>query len=199
MSKEMKAEIISWIKMIVSVVVLVTIINGFILINASIPSGSMENTLAEGDRLFALRLTYTFGEPDRGDIAIFNYPVEKAKGNKKLFIKRVIGMPGEIVEIRDAKVYINGSTEPLDEPYLKEEWLIKNDNMTFVVPDGCYFMMGDNRNNSSDSRYWAEKSLREGVATTAEEAYNFSFVPEDDMLGKAYLRYWPLNKISMVN
>lgn len=193
-----KTEIIDWIKTIVGCFLVVGFLYTFVLINASIPSGSMENTMAAGDRLFASRLNYTFGDPQRGDICIFNYPVDKAQGKKRLFIKRVIGLPGETVEIKDAKVYINGSDTPLDEPYLKEEWKVRNDGMFFEVPEGYYFVMGDNRNNSSDGRYWAEKAMAAGVATTVEEAINFSFVPEKDMLGKAYLRYWPLNKISIV-
>lgn len=199
MKKETKAEIIDTIKTVVICVLLAFAVNRFILVNASIPSGSMENTMKAGDRLFASRLSYTFGEPERGDIAIFIYPVDKAQGENRLFIKRVIGMPGETVEIREAKVYINGSETPLDEPYLKEEWVRVNDGMTFVVPEGHYFMMGDNRNNSSDSRYWASIALSDGIASTIEEAIPYSFVPEDDVLGKAGLRYWPLNKIGFVH
>lgn len=199
MKPETKKEIWETIKTVVICLLLALAVNKFILVNASIPSGSMENTMAAGDRLFASRLSYTFGEPQRGDICIFVYPVDKALGTKRLFIKRVIGMPGETVEIRDAKVYINGSTTPLDEPYLKEEWKRVNDGLTFVVPEGHYFVMGDNRNNSSDGRYWGGIALQSGLASTPQEAMAYSFVPKDDMLGKAGFRYWPLNKISFVH
>ena len=211
-------EIISWVEVIVVAVVLAWFLVSFIIINATVPSGSMENTIMPGNRLFGLRLIYTFGEPKRGDIAVFKYPVNDAlvdelgkdkdgkaflKQNKIKrvnYIKRVIGLPGETVEIRDAKIYINGSEEPLDESYLKEEWLVKNDGITFHVPEGHYLMLGDNRNNSSDARYWKEISGRyfaaAGVTKTDEELEALCYVPKKDMLGKAYLRYWPLNKIS---
>lgn len=194
-----KKELISDIVMVLACIAVAFLINTFILVNAKIPSSSMENTTFPGDRLYASRLSYTFGEPKRGDIAIFYYPVDKALGEKRMFIKRVIGEPGDTIKIEDAKVYINGSETPLDEPYLKEEWTVRNTGMNFEVPEGYYFMMGDNRNNSSDGRYWGERAIAAGVATTPEEAFMFSFVPKEDMLGKAGLRYWPLNKISFVH
>ena len=106
-----------------------------------------------GDRLLGLRLTYLFSDPQRGDIVVFKYPVDESVN----YIKRIIGLPGETVEIRDSKVYINGSETPLEEDYLKEEWVDVNDGFTFQVPEDCYLMMGDNRNDSSDARYWQAK------------------------------------------
>ena len=132
----------------------------------TVPTGSMENTIQPGDRLLGLRLTYLFSDPQRGDIAVFRYPVDEALGKKTNYIKRIIGLPGETVEIRQGKIYIDGSDTPLEEDYLKEEWTVKNDGFTFEVPDDCYLMLGDNRNNSSDARYWAIKALQAGVATT---------------------------------
>ena len=211
-------EILSWVEVIVIAVVMAFLITQFIIVNATVPSGSMENTIQPGDRLFGLRLTYLFSEPQRGDIAVFKYPVnealiksfsDSAEGKKYLksagikhtnYIKRIIGLPGETVEIRDAKVYIDGSDTPLDEPYLKEEWTVRNDGFTFEIPEGCYLMMGDNRNNSSDSRYWAERALEGyylgGQDISREEAWALSFVKKEQILGKAYVRYWPLNTIS---
>jgi len=213
------AEVLSWVEVIVVALVLAWLITSFIIINATVPSGSMENTIMPGNRLFGLRLTYYFSEPKRGDIAVFKYPVNealisklrdkegkaflKANGIKHVnYIKRVIGLPGETVEIKDAKVYINGSEEPLEEDYLKEEWVSRNDGITFEVPEGCYLMMGDNRNNSSDARYWKEIAWQyftaAGVDISEEELDSLCYVPKKMMLGKAYMRYWPLNKISFI-
>ena len=198
----MQQEIISWIQVIVAAVVIALLINSFIIVNATVPSGSMENTIMPGDRLFGLRLTYLFSDPERGDIVVFRYPVDASLGKKTNYIKRIIGLPGETVEIRNAKVYINGSEEPLDEPYLKEEWHRMNDGLIFEVPDECYLMLGDNRNNSSDSRYWALCAVQDyheaGKEITEEEAMALSFVKRKQILGKAYVRYWPLTSISLL-
>lgn len=154
--------------MIVFVVIVVLIVNNFILINAKIPSPSMEQTIMTGDRVFGNRLAYLFQDPERFDIVVFKYPDDETK----LYIKRIIGLPGETVEIRDGKVYINGSEEPLDDSFTPETPL--GDYGPYTVPENSYFMMGDNRNHSSDSRFW-----------------NNPYVSEDKILGKAILRYFP--------
>lgn len=199
---DLKKEIISWIEVIAAAVVIAFLINSFIIVNATVPTGSMENTIMPKDRLFGLRLTYLFKDPQRGDIVVFRYPVDASLGKKTNYIKRIIGLPGETVEIRNAKIYIDGSDTPLDEPYLKEEWVVFNDGITFEVPEDCYLMLGDNRNNSSDSRYWALVALQDyaeaGKEITKEEAWALSFVKRKQILGKAYVRYWPLTKISMI-
>ena len=190
-------EILSWIEVIIVAFVLALFLNNFIIINATVPSGSMLNTIAPGDRLLGLRLSYTlFGDPKRGDIAVFRYPLDEVSGVHTNYIKRVIGLPNETVEIRDAKIYINGSDTPLDEPYLWEEWTRVNDDMTFDVPEDCYLMLGDNRNNSSDARYWGYLAMQEGVVDNVEDALALQYVPKKDMLGKAYFCYWPLTRIS---
>ena len=208
-------EILSWVEVIVIAVGAAWLLTSFIIINATVPSGSMKDTIQPGDRLFGLRLTYMFSSPKRGDIAVFKYPVNEAlistltdadgkaflKANKikhTNYIKRVIGLPGETVEIKDAKIYIDGVE--LQEDYLKEEWTVRNDGFTFVVPDDCYLMLGDNRNDSSDARYWAERAYQyftaAGVEMSVEDLWNLSFVPKKLMLGKAYVRYWPIWKMS---
>lgn len=200
--KSMAKELLSWVEIIVIALVLALLINNFIIVNATVPSGSMENTIHPGDRLLGFRFSYWFSEPQRGDIVVFRYPIDEARHEKDgsvkrtNFIKRIIGLPGETVEIRDAKIYINGSETPLEEDYLKEEWLVYSDGFTFQVPEGCYLMLGDNRNNSKDSRYWPEEAVKYGLADTLEEAQSFAFVERDQILGKAYFRYWPLTKIS---
>lgn len=166
---------INWFKEITSLVMsflfaaaIAMLVQRFLIINANIPSGSMENTIMTGDRLIGNRLAYLFSEPERGDIVIFKYPDDETQ----LFVKRVIGLPNETVTIIDAKVYIGD--ELLDEWYLKDEWIIDAGPYTFEVPDGCYFVMGDNRNNSKDSRYW-----------------NNTYVETDQLLGRAEFCYWP--------
>lgn len=167
MSKEGKSEIISWIKTIAMAVVIAVLINSFVIVNATVPTGSMENTIMPGDRIIALRLTYYVSSPERGDIVVFRYPDDESV----LYVKRVIGLPGETVEVKDGEVYINNSDTPLDDSFVKEQPL--GDFGPYEVPDDCYFMMGDNRNNSQDSRYWVNK-----------------YVEKDKILGKVYFKYY---------
>ena len=166
------SEVLSWVKTIVFALVLAFLINTFVIVNAEVPTGSMENTIMPGDRLIAFRLSYTFGEPERGDIAVFKYPDDP----EVLYVKRVIGLPGETVEVIDGKVYIDGSASDIADQYVKGA--PAGDFGPYVVPEDSYFMMGDNRNNSLDSRYWTDK-----------------FVIKDYMLGKGILRYYPSFKI----
>lgn len=161
-------ELFSFLSSFVVAVIIAMLVQRFIIINANIPSGSMENTIMTGDRVIGNRLAYLFGEPERGDIVIFKYPDDESQ----LFVKRVIGMPGETVVIEDAKVYIDG--ELLEETYLKETWVIDTGTYTYVVPEDSYFVMGDNRNNSKDSRYWAN-----------------TYVQDRQLLGEAVFCYWP--------
>jgi signal peptidase I len=172
---DVKAEILSWVKLIIFAVLAALFINNVILINAVVPTGSMENNIMPGDRLFAFRLAYVFFEPERFDIAVFKYP-----DNEKVpFVKRIIGLPGETVDIIDGKVYINSSEVPLDDSFIKEPQLVTTD-MHFDVPEGKYFMMGDNRNDSLDSRYWEH-----------------NYVDKDKIVGKVILRYSPVTKMRL--
>lgn len=165
-------ELWEYIKMIIFVVVVVLIVNNFLLINARVPSESMEKTIMTGDRFFGNRLAYLFDDPERFDIVVFKYPDDESQ----LFVKRVIGLPGETVEIKDGKVYINGSETPLDDSFTPET--PTGDYGPYVVPDGSYFMLGDNRNHSGDSRFWKQP-----------------YVEKDKIVGKAILRYFPGIKI----
>ena len=158
-------EVFSWVRIIVGAFIVAFILSNFVIVNARVPSGSMISTINENDKLIGFRLAYLFSDPKRGDIVMFDSPVED-----KIYIKRVIGLPGETVEIRDNTVYING--ERLEEDYVKNEWTNSPGTKTYDVPEGCYFMMGDNRNASADSRVW-------GV------------IKEDAIIAKAKFRYYP--------
>lgn len=114
--KSLWKELWEYVKMILFVVIVVLVVDNFLLINAVIPSESMENTIMTGDRIFGNRLAYLFDDPERFDIVIFKYPDDESQR----FIKRVIGLPGETVEIREGKVYINGSDTPLDDSFTPE-------------------------------------------------------------------------------
>ena len=177
-----KKELFSWIKIFVVAVVIAFFINNVIIMNANVPSGSMKNTISEGDRMIGLRTAYWFSDPQRGDIVIFENPDYKENGSRaddKYYVKRVIGMPGDKVVISNAKVYINDSKTPLNETYLPEEWTQVNGDeepLEYKVPKGCYFLMGDNRNNSSDARFWKN-----------------TYVKRSKIIAKAEFKYWPWN------
>lgn len=140
-----------------------------IIITANVPTGSMIATIQEEDKVFGYRLAYNKEDPKRGDIVIF-YAPDEDDGTK--YIKRLIGLPGEKVTIKDAKIYINDSEEPLVEDYLPEEWVDENDGFVFEVPEGAYFFMGDNRNSSWDARDWDNTYVyREDIIAKAEAVY----------------------------
>lgn len=170
--RQVKKEVLSWAKTILAAVLMVVIVNAFFVVNAQIPSGSMENTLMIHDRLLVNRLAYLREGPQRGDIIVFR----STEGGSGLLIKRVIGLPGETVEGIGGTVYVDGAA--LEEPYRKpEEEALPSfaaDFGPFQVPEGCYFMMGDNRLDSYDSRYWENP-----------------FVSRTSIVGKAALKYYP--------
>lgn len=157
----------------------------FILSNNVIPSASMSPTISVGTRLFGFRLAYNFSEPERGDIIVFEYPVDESQ----YYIKRIIGMPGETIEVKDGSVYIDG--EELDESdYL--DCTIEGEFGPYVIPEDNYFVMGDNRNNSSDSRYWNAKAEEAGLSTKEND---YTCVPFDNIVSKAIIQYYPKIKL----
>ncbi len=163
-----KREILSWVLVVVAAYLLAFVITHFIIIKTEVISGSMTATLNIDDRVIGNRLAYLFSDPERGDIVFFANPDDETE----TYVKRVIGLPGDTVEIAEGKVYINGSSTPLDEPYLPET--MKGSYGPYVVPEGCFFMMGDNRNHSWDSREWDN-----------------TYVTKKQIYAKAWLRYKP--------
>lgn len=180
-------EIISYIRLILVAALVGLIFSRCIIINAVIPSGSMENLLKKGDRLIGFRQAYLLKSPERYDVVMFHYPVDESR----LYIKRVIGLPGETVSIEDGKIYIDDSDVPLEEDYLPEEWYSDCDGYEFDVPEGHYLMLGDNRNISEDARYWAEIALEEGLASGEEEAMEYAYVAKEKIVAKAVFKYSP--------
>ena len=147
----------------------------FLVINAlsarvRVENVSMKPTLQPGEFLLVNRVAYKLGDPDIGDIIVFHAP----GGSELDYIKRVIGLPGDEVRVVDGTVFVND--QPLYESYLAEE---PNYTGNWTVPTGSYFVLGDNRNNSSDSHLWG-------------------FVPEEDLVGRALLVYWPLDKFTLL-
>ena len=178
-------EVWDYVKMFVIVIVVVLVVNNVILINAKIPSESMEQTIMTGDRIFGFRMAYGinfdfFGkhiskkmkDPERYDIIMFKYPDDESQ----LFIKRLIGLPGDTVEIRNGKVFINGVEDEEANSHVPET--PTGNYGPYVVPEGSYFMLGDNREHSKDSRFWQN-----------------TFVTYDEIVGKAIVRYYPSIKV----
>lgn len=195
-----KAELISWIQIIVSAAVIAFVLNTFIIANSEVPTGSMENTIMTGSRVIGSRLNYHFTDPKRGDVVIFVYgwkcpvcnnsiegekqdicPYCESEVNKRgktvYYVKRVIGLPGDVIDIVDDVVYLNGSDTPLDEPYLAEE-MNQNETFHFEVPENSYFMMGDNRNYSLDARYWQNH-----------------YITKDKIIARVLVEYFPKIKV----
>ncbi len=185
MKKTTKRVFWEYAEAIVTALILALIIRAFVVQAFKIPSGSMIPTLQVGDHLLVNKIGYglripfsdkrlvTFGKPERGDIIVFKWPKDPSRD----FIKRIIGLSGDVVEVRDKKVYING--KPLDESYTQytDEYVRPprygpRDNYGPVgVPEGKYFVMGDNRDQSEDSRFWG-------------------FVDFEQIKGEAMIIYW---------
>jgi len=162
-------ELLSWSTYILGGFLLAWVLSNTLIVNAAVTSESMEKTIMTNDRIGGLRTAYLFSEPEQGDIIVFTNP-KNAEDDP--YIKRIIGLPGDTVTILDNLVYINGATEPLDEPYLPEP--METADGEYTVPEGHYFVMGDNRNRSEDSRFLDKM-----------------FIPREDILGKAYFVWFP--------
>lgn len=200
--KTVLREIWEWVIVFAAAFVLVLLLNTTVFATTQVRQTSMQDTLMEGQHLFIEKLTYLFGDPSREDIIVFiedkypaNYPAKvkiflkdvseifkplEQKTNVRL-VKRVIGVPGDEVDIREGKVYING--EVLNEPYVKGETFQREQSeLVFplkTIPKGKYLVLGDNREVSKDSR-------------------TFGLIDRCQIEGKAVFRFWPLNKFGVV-
>lgn len=191
----LKDKIKSWVKDLIIAFIIAMIIRALFIQAFRIPSESMVPTLLVGDHILVEKVTYRFREPSRGDVVVFKFPldVEEKKGfltylkglvgfsdGRKDYIKRVIGLPGDSVEIRNKVVYING--KPIKEPYvvhldpntIPSSFSPRDFLGPIKVPKDSYFVMGDNRDNSYDSRFWG-------------------FVPRKDIVGRAFIIYFSWN------
>lgn len=167
------AEFISWVKVILAAACIAWALTTFIIANSNIPTGSMIPTIMAGDRVIGFRLSYLFSEPERGDVVIFEWP-DAPEGETIYYVKRIIGLPGDTIDIIGSHVYLNGSDTPLDEPYLNEPMDPEPVPLHFEVPEDSYFMMGDNRNYSSDARRWQNH-----------------YVTRDEITAKVLFSYFP--------
>jgi len=173
MAKTKKKSIVrEYTEALIVAILLALVIRTFIIQAFKIPSGSMLETLQIGDHLLVNKFIYTFTDPKRGEIVVFQYPEDKTRD----FIKRIIGLPGETIEIKDRVVYING--EPLKEDYVKfsssdPNFAVSTNISPRRIPPDSYFVMGDNRDNSMDSRIWG-------------------FLKRDLILGKALIIYFSI-------
>jgi signal peptidase I len=160
-------EFVAWVKTLASAAVYATLIVTFVFQVARVEGQSMAPTLADQDRLIVNKLAYRFADPQPGDIVMLYYPVDPDKS----FVKRVIAEAGDAVRIVDGRVYVNDVA--LRDDYVPADYRSHDDLGPQVVPPGYYFVMGDHRNSSSDSRHWGP-------------------VPKKYIIGKIQLRWWPV-------
>ena len=169
---QLRYELIAWFKTLASAAVYATLIVTFGFQVARVEGMSMAPTLEDQDRLIVNKLIYRFESPRRSDIVMLYYPLDPDKS----FVKRVMGEEGDTVRVVDGRVYVNDV--PVPDDYVPSEYRSHDDWGPQVIPEGYYFVMGDHRNNSSDSRHWG-------------------FVPKKYIIGKVQLRWWPVPKARM--
>jgi signal peptidase I len=167
------AEIRSWFRDIFFAFAIAIFIVIFVIQPVKVEGTSMLPRLVDQERIFVNRFIYRFADIQRGDVVVFWYPRDRTKS----FIKRVLGVPGDDVEIRHGSLYVNGRR--IDEPYLKPEFRDHESFRREIVPPGHYFVLGDHRNSSNDSRNWG-------------------YVSRELIYGKAVFRYWPMSRVGLV-
>lgn len=165
--------ILEWIVTIVIALIVAFLINKFVIFKVRIPSESMVPTLNVGDQLFVSRI-HNVQSLKRGDIVVFNF-----KPKDEVFIKRLIGLPGDNITIKAGVVYVNG--DKLEEDYVKNN---ESTDGVYNVPEGKYFFLGDNRAISDDARKW-------------QNEYGITYIDEEDIQGKALIKVWPLKDITI--
>lgn len=164
-----KAILFEWVKTIVLAIVLALFVRTTIVGAYFVPTGSMKPTIGIGDRLIGVKFLYWFSEPERGDIVVFE-PPPLAQSDVPRYVKRVVAVEGDLVEIKNGTLYLNGN--PMNEPYASPP-LYRMDAQT--VPAGSLFVLGDNRNNSADGHVWG-------------------FLPKKNVEAKIVFRFWPLTR-----
>ncbi|OGL47524.1 MAG: signal peptidase I [Candidatus Schekmanbacteria bacterium RBG_13_48_7] len=167
-----RAKINEWFRIIITAAVLTLILTNYVVHAYRVEGKSMQPNFQDRDLLLVNKFVYRFEEIKRGDIVVLLYPLDP----DKTFLKRVIAEPGDVIQIKKGIVYINNVVQ--DEEYLSPECLSYADYKTTRIPESHYFVMGDHRNSSFDSR-------------------NFGFVPQKYILGKVFLRYWPITSVTL--
>jgi signal peptidase I len=167
---------VEWVAIVIGALAVALIVKTFLIQAFFIPSGSMESTLQIGDRVLVNKLSYQLHDIHRGDIVVFERPPKVADSEIKDLIKRVVGLPGDVVEGKDGKVYVNG--EALEEQYL-DEGKETTPFAALTVPEHQIWVMGDNRGNSQDSRF-------------------FGPIDEDLVVGRAFIRVWPIFDLQLL-
>ena len=178
--KRINSRITFFIPILIALILL-CVIRTTLIANVTVKTGSMNNTIMEGDRLIVNRLAYKGegNDVERYDIVVFYPPDKVANGEKNIvpFVKRVIGLPGETITIVNGIVYVtekDGNTEQLRDDFVEPEYRSYDNFGPYVVPENSYFMLGDHRNDSGDSRFWIIKSVDKNL-----------------IIGKAVFRYYP--------
>ncbi len=166
-----------WAGILIAAAIFTVLMRTFVFQTFFIPSESMENTLLVGDKVIVNKLAYKTGDIHRGDVIVFERPPRETDPNIKDLIKRVIALPGDRVEAREGEVFVNG--QKLDEPYIKDAHSTAG-LVNQTVPENELLVLGDNRLNSSDGRV-------------------FGTIDENLVVGKASIRYWPLDRIGTLN
>lgn len=175
--------VIEWVVVFAVALLVMLGVRTFVVEPYVVPSGSMETTIEIGDQVFAQKVSTELGQmPQAGDIIVFYNP--EGTSDHDILIKRVIATAGQTVDLQDGRVVVDGTV--LDEPYAQgESWPLANQmagadvSFPYTVPEGCVWVMGDNRENSADSRY-------------------FGAVSQDEIIGVAFFRYWPINRIGLL-
>ena len=167
-------ELRGWTRDIVFAGVRAILIIVFVVQPVRVEGTSMQPHLVNQERVFVNKLLYRFSEIERHDVVVFWYP----KDRKKPFIKRVIGLPGDTIEVRASAVYVNGNQ--LQEEYVRTDARDYQAYPSVTVPEGSYYVMGDHRSSSNDSRHWG-------------------CVPAELIFGRAIFRYWPVSKIGLLD
>jgi signal peptidase I len=184
---------------LIAFVLVFLLIRPFVVQAFYIPSRSMVPALLDGDRILVNRFLYRLNPPERGDIIVFNAPPQALQGDsKKDYVKRLIGLPGDAIEIkRGLGVFINGTLlrDAPGVPLPEYDWPVDEYELPtgrpYVVPQGCYFVLGDNRNDSNDSHKWTEIAGNRRVPRPELEG--------TQLVGKAMAAFWPLSRIGLVS